>query len=66
MNIPFLTVALAFLVVVPSVAAKEFSDDRLPFGPLTVRLGVFDMNSSTSVRVNGRNRNIGSKFNFEE
>lgn len=66
MSNTFLLFALALLIVVSSAVAEEFNEESSVISPLTVRFGVFDMNSSTAVRVNGRNGNIGSKFSFEE
>ena len=57
---------LATLAIGSPVSAEEFSGDSAKLSPFSVRVGVFDMNSSTVVRIDGRGGNIGTKFKFEE
>ena len=58
--------ALATFAIVPSVAADDFSEDTDQLSALSVRVGVFDIASSTVVRVDGLGGAIGSRFKFED
>lgn len=63
--------ALAAIVAVAAVlsasarAADEL-DTQSELSPFSLRLGVYDMNLSTEIRVDGRGGNIGTSLDFED
>jgi hypothetical protein len=58
-------VAMAALVADSARAADEL-DMRSELSPFSLRLGVYDMNLSTVVRVDGQGGNFGTRLNFEK
>lgn len=56
---------MATLVAAPVRAAGEL-DMQDELSPFSLRLGVYDMNLSTEIRVDGRGGNLGSRLNFEK
>ena len=58
------TAAITF-VAVPAHATDEL-EMRKELSPFSLRLGVYDMNLSTEVRVDGRGGNVGSELDFED
>ena len=58
--------AAALLATALPVAADDLSANDDSLSPFTVRAGVFDMNSSTVVRLDSSSGRIGTRFSFEE
>jgi hypothetical protein len=56
--------ALATLFAAPARAADEL-DMQDELAPFSLRLGVYDMNLSTTVRLDGRGGNFGTRLDFE-
>ena len=57
-------VAVTTLLAVSARAADEL-DTQSDLNPFSLRLGVYDMNLSTEIRVDGRGGNFGTRLNFE-
>jgi hypothetical protein len=57
-------VAVATLLAASTRAADEL-DTKSDLSPFSLRLGVYDMNLSTEIRVDGRGGNFGTRLNFE-
>ena len=57
--------AVTSLLAAPARAAGEL-DMQDELSPFSLRLGVYDMNLSTEVRVDGRGGNLGTSLNFEK
>ena len=57
-------VAVATLLAASARAADEL-DTKSDLSPFSLRLGVYDMNLSTEIRVDGRGGNFGTRLNFE-
>ena len=58
-------VAVTTLLAASARAADEL-DMQAELSPFSLRLGVYDMNLSTEVRVDGRGGNIGTRLDFED
>jgi len=58
-------VVLAAFSMLPAEAADEL-DMASDLSPFSLRLGVYDMNLSTKVRVDGVGGNLGSSLDFED
>jgi hypothetical protein len=58
-------VAMTTLLVVSARAADEL-DTKSDLSPFSLRLGIYDMNLSTEVRVDGRAGNFGTSLDFED
>ncbi len=62
------TVTLSVLAIVLSPVPTRASDEldtQQELSPFSLRVGVYDMNLSTEVRVDGRGGNFGSRLDFE-
>lgn len=49
-----------------SAYAADELDMRPDLSPFSLRVGVYDMNLSTEIRVDGRGGNVGSRLDFED
>jgi len=49
-----------------SVHAADALDGNVDLSPFSIRLGVYDMNLTTRIRVDGRGGNIGTSLDFED